>query len=319
MDIAAGKLLPVKKRKRNTWKRVKKNWLVYLLILIPVASVLIFNYVPMLGVLMAFNKYQMTKGFLGIFTSPWVGFANFNRLFTSLNFWQVLGNTLIFSLYGIIFIFPAPILFALLLNEMRGKWFKRAVQTITYLPNFFSGPVILGLFLAVFSAQYGVLNAVIGSLGGSTQNFQANPGLFRTLIVGLRMWQNTGFGAIIYLAAITGIDQEQFESARLDGANRFRQIWHITIPGIMPTIVMLLIFQIGSILNSQFFDLIFLLYSPPTYPTGDIIGTYVYRQGILQMSYSYTTAVGLFQSAVGLILVIGANQFAKRVGQRGVF
>ena len=272
----------------------------------------------MVGVVMSFNDYQVTKGLAGIFTSPWVGLKHFKALFTSFYFYDIMRNTILISVYKILFAFTSPIIFALLLNELRGRRFKRVVQTITYLPNFFSPVVIVGLILSLISPNYGIINALIGSMGGAPSNFLANPRLFRSIIVFIDVWQGTGFSAIIYLAAITSIDQEQYESAKLDGANRFKQIWHITLPGMSDIIILLFIFRIGYMLNAGF-DQIFLLYSPPVYPVGDIIDTFVYREGLVHMSYSFSTAVGLFKSVIGFALIVAVNKAVKKFGRQGIW
>lgn len=303
---------------RALYKRIYKNRLIYLLILPVILCFILYSYVPMLGILMAFKDYKISKGFMGIFTSPGVGWDNFRSLFNSPYFFRVLGNTLLISFYKIIYVFPAPILFALLLNELRSTSFKRIVQTVTYLPNFLSAVVVTGLAISVFSPTYGMINAILVSLGKEPVFFLAQTEYFRSIIVGIDMWKGTGWSAIIYLAAITTIDQQLYEAAIIDGARKLRQIWHITLPGISDLIVLLLIFRVGDILNAGF-DQIFLLYSPPVYSVGDIIDTYVYREGLINANYGLSTAVGLFKSAAGLVMIIVTNSLAKKFGKQGIW
>lgn len=299
-------------------KRLKKYMPLYLLISIPLLVIFVYNYVPMMGIIIAFKDYKITRGLMGIFTSPDVGFKHFIRLFTAPKFFSVLANTLIISSYKIIFTFPAPILFALLLNELRNKLFKRFVQTVSYLPNFLSMVIVYGVVQALLSPTYGLINMFVKQLGNDPVYFLIDPHFFRGILVLVDLWVGTGWGAIIYLAAITSINSELYDSAEIDGANKLGKIIHITIPGIMPIIVLLLIFRLGAILNAGF-EQVLMFYSPLVYDVGDIIDTYVYRQGLQSADYSYATAVGLFNSVVSLIMVIAANRLAKKVGQQGIW
>lgn len=305
-------------KKQFDRKRFKKYLPLYFLILIPMLIIFIYSYVPMLGIQIAFRDFKITKGFLGIFTSPGVGFKHFIRLFTSPKFFSVLTNTLILSSYKIIFTFPAPIIFALLLNELRNKLFKRFVQTVSYLPNFLSMVIVYGVVLSLLSPTFGLVNMLLKQSGIEPIYFMVEPRYFRAMLVLVDLWVGTGWGAIIYLAAITSIDNELYNAAEIDGANKLRKIIHITIPGIMPIIILLLIFRLGAILNAGF-EQVLMFYNPLVYDVGDIIDTYVYRQGLQSADYSYATAVGLFNSVVSLIMVISANKLAKKVGQQGIW
>lgn len=304
--------------KKSLKKKFKKYWFLCFLIILPLACIFVYNYVPMVGIIISFKDYKITRGFAGIFTSPDVGLRHFQRLFTSDKFFSVLANTLIISTYKIIFTFPAPIIFALLLNELKSRLFKRFVQTISYLPHFLSMVIVYGVVLAVISPSYGLVNMLMQYFGHESVYFLAEQKIFRGLLVVVDLWTSTGWGAIIYLAAITSIDNELYNSADIDGATRFKKIIHITIPGIMPIIVLLLIFRLGSILNAGF-EQVLLFYSPPVYPVGDIIDTYVYRQGLTMADYSYSTAVGLFNSVVSLIFILISNKFAHKLGHQGIW
>jgi putative aldouronate transport system permease protein len=305
-------------RKSHLAVRLHKYRLVYLLILPAVACVIIFNYVPMAGIAMAFKDYKLGTGFAGVFTSPNIGFDNFRSLFLSFYFWQILRNTLLISFYKLLFVFPAPIILALFLNELRGLPFKRVVQTVSYLPHFLSAVIVQGLVLAILSPTYGVVNTVRQLMGMPAQHFLADARYFRAIIVGIDIWQGLGWGAIIYLAAISAIDPEQYEAATIDGAGRIRQAWNITIAGIADLIMLLFILRIGNVLNAGF-ETIFLLYSPTVYSVGDIIDTYAYREGLINANFGFGTAIGLFKSVVGFALIVVTNRLANRFGRQGIW
>lgn len=300
------------------WSEVKKYKVVYLLMLPAVACFVIFSYLPMAGIVMAFNEYKIGRGFAAIFTSPWVGLDHFKRLFGSVFFYRVFANTVIINVLKLIFVFPAPILLAILLNEVRSTHFKKVVQTVSYLPNFLSAVVVYGLVLSFLSPTYGLLNAILYQFGLQPVHYLAQPQYFRSILVILDVWRYTGWDAIIYLAAITSIEQELYEAAYIDGANKFKRIWHITLPSISEVILLMFILRIGYILSADF-ETVFLLYSPPVYSVGDIIDTFVYREGLVNSEYSFTTAVGFFKSTVGLVLIIAVNKFAKRFGKTGIW
>jgi putative aldouronate transport system permease protein len=287
------------------WKKFK---VMYLLALFGVAYYVIFCYLPIGGILMAFEKYKPTKG---IFHSEWVGFKYFIDFFTGAYAWRVIKNTILINVYDLILGFPAPIIFALLLNEITGRFFKRTVQTISYLPFFISQVVICGILLDFLSLN-GLFNQIIVSLGLPKTAFMLYSQYFRTIFVGSGIWQGLGYGAIIYLAALSSVDVQLYDAAVIDGCNRFKRVLHVTIPGIMPTIVIMLILRVGSMMNVGF-EKIILLYNPSVYETADVISSFVYRYGLLQGNFSYSTAVGLFNSVVNFALLAAMNSFSKRV------
>ena len=291
----------------------RRNWPIYLLLLPVVVYFIIFSYIPMVGILMAFQNFNLRLGF---FNSPWVGFQHFIDFFSSHHFVRVIRNTFMISFYQLL-LFPAPIIFALLLNELRSISFKRVVQTISYMPFFISTVVFAGIVLNFFSST-GAMTQVISFFGGPSGNLIGQPGMFRGIFVGTGLWQTLGFSSIIYVAAIAGVDQELYEAARMDGAGRLRQTWHITLPGIAPTVTILLILAIGQLLNVGF-ERIILLYSPATFETGDVISSFVFRRGLLEVDYSFGAAVGLFNSVVAFVLIIGANFFARRYSETSLF
>jgi putative aldouronate transport system permease protein len=267
---------------------------------------------------MAFNNYQIRLGLAGVFTSPWVGLTHFKRLFANPYIWHVLFNTIWLSLLKLVFTFPAPIIFALLLNEVNNIFFKRIIQTITYLPNFLSAVVMMGLVHVILAPGHGLLNNLREIMGFSRIHFLAMEEYFRSILVIIDLWKGFGWGAIVYLAAITAIDLEQYEAAYLDGAGRFRRMWHITLPGLSSIIALYLIFSIGGILDAGF-EMIFLLRSTTVMGVADIIDLYSYRLGFEQINYSFGTAVGLFKSVVSIILITVANYTAKKFDIPGIW
>lgn len=299
---------PAVPKKRTVWGRLKQNTDMYLLLLPGVALLLLFKYVPMYGILIAFQNYNIFEGISG---SDWVGFANFVKMFQSAEFYQVLWNTLALNIYKIIFMFPVPIILALLLNEMRCAFYKKTVQTIIYIPHFLSWVVVGGLFVTILSASGGIVNNMIKMFGGDAIPFMTSNRWFRSVLVVSATWKEAGYNAIIYIAAISGISQEIYEAAKMDGAGRVKQMIHITLPELAPTIILMLILRLGEILISGT-EQVLMMYNPVVYETGDIIGSYVYRMGIGKMEYSFTTAVGLFESLVGFILVLGGNALSRK-------
>ncbi|MGG1515609.1 ABC transporter permease subunit [Paenibacillus oryzisoli] len=293
---------------------IRNRWL-YVMMLPGIVFFLIFKYLPMWGVLIAFQNYQPFLGFSG---SEWVGFAHFERFFSSPDFWLLTRNTLILAMLNLVFFFPAPIIIALMLNEVRIGVVKRFIQTIIYIPHFFSWVVIIGIVYMFFSSQYGIVNQVIASLGGNTIDVFTNPSMFRPMITLEVIWKETGWGTIIFLAALAGVNAELYEAARIDGANRWRQLIHITLPAIRSTIVILFILRLGHFLDTGF-EQIFLMLNALTQHVGDVYDTYVYRAGITQGQFSYSTAVGLFKSLVGLALVAMANYLARLFGEEGIY
>jgi len=291
-------------------KDFKKNWFVYLMVLPVVTYYLIFYYVPMYGIQIGFKDFNIAKGYSG---SPWVGLKYFKMFFDSFYLWRVLRNTVLINLYELIFSFPAPILFALLLNEVKNRRFKKYVQTISYLPHFISTVVICGI-ITNFCVSDGLINDIISLLGGERNSLLQNVKYFRTIFIASGIWQGLGFSSIIYFAAISAVDQELYQSAIIDGASRFRQVWHITLPSIKPTIIILLILNIGGFLNVGFQKII-LLYNPATYEVADVISSHVYTYGLQKLNWSYGAAVGLFNSVANLILLIAANRVSKKVSE----
>jgi len=300
--------------KQSLWttigRDIRRNKLLYLMVLPVIAYYVIFDYGPMYGLQIAFKDYSPGDGIWG---SRWIGLANFTEFFQSYYFWRLIRNTLLISVYELIFGFPAPIILALLLNELRKQAFKRIVQTVTYLPHFISVVVVVGM-LVDFLARDGVVNQVLGYLGVEARSYLSEPGWFGFLYVSSGIWQQIGWGSIIFLAALSNIDPSLYEAAKVDGAGRWKQMLHITIPGIMPTVIILLILRMGSMMSVGS-EKILLMYNPLTYDTADVISTFVYRKGILEASYSYTTAVGLFNAVIAFLLVIISNSISKRVSE----
>nr|WP_224722395.1 ABC transporter permease subunit [Paenibacillus vietnamensis] len=295
-------------------KDFKKNKYLYFLGLFGVAYYLIFSYTPMYGVIIAFKDYSPVKGIMG---SSWVGLHHFTEFFQSFYFWRLLRNTLLINIYELLFAFPAPIILALLLNELKHANFKRVVQTVTYLPHFVSIVVICGMIVD-FSRKSGLFNMILGWFGVEAQNLLLDPSLFRTIFIGSGIWQGVGWGSIIYLAALSGIDTQLYDAATVDGANRWKQVLHVTLPGIMPTIIILLILRIGGMMDVGF-EKVILLYNSQTYETADVISSFVYRRGLLEANYSYSTAVNLFNSIVNFMLLILANRISRKVNDTSLW
>lgn len=295
----------------NDWKRHKWK---YILVIPVILFFLLFHYKPMYGILIAFKKYKPNRGIWG---SDWVGLQYFYDFFTDYYFYRVVTNTFLISLYSLLWGFPMPVLLALMLNELRSQWFKRTVQTVTYIPHFISLVVICGL-IRQFSLSGGVFNDIIAFFGGTRTPLLQHPEYFRTIYVASGIWQEVGWSSIIYLAALTGVDPQLYEAAEIDGAGRLRQTWHITLPGILPVIIMLLILQMGSILNVGY-EKCLLLYNESTFATADIISTYVYRKGLIDANFSYSTAVGLFNSVVNLLFLSATNWISNRATGIGLF
>lgn len=292
----------------------KRHKFKYLIIIPVIIYLILFCYKPMYGIVIAFQKYRPS---LGIADSPWVGFDNFVRFFKDPFFGRLIRNTVTISFSMIIFSFPAAIILALLLNEVKVSWFKRTVQTITYMPHFIALVVVCAL-VNNFCQSNGVLNDVIAFFGGERSNLLAQPKLFYPIYVLSGIWQGVGWSSIIYLAALASIDQEQYEAAKIDGAGRIQQMVHITLPGLVPTIFMLLVLNLGKILNVGY-EKILLLYQPLTYEVADVISTYVYRKGLLDADYSFSTAVSLFNSVINIIFLVISNKVSKKMGQSGLF
>lgn len=312
--ITGGAIKPGKSYLARLKVDLIRNKNIYFLFLPVLAYYIIFNYIPIYGLSMAFQEYLPSQG---IFGSEWIGFDNFKRFFNSIYFTRILSNTVIISLYEIIFGFPAPILFALLLNEVRNRFFKRLTQTITYLPHFISTMVICGIILD-FSLKGGLFNDVAAFFGMERTDLLMRSDMFRPIYIASGIWQGVGWGSIVYLSALTAIDAELYEAAYIDGASRLRQAMHITLPGLLPTITILFIMKIGGLMSVGF-EKIFLLYNPTVYDVSDVISTFNYRKGLVDFDYSYSTAVGLFNSAINILLLVLANGISRRVSENSLW
>jgi len=302
------------KKKISFWQRLKKdfriNKYVYIMAIPMIVFFILFSYVPMYGVTIAFKDFSPK---LGIINSPWIGFKHFKSFFNSIYFARTLKNTVLLSFYSLLWGFPAAIILALLLNEIRREKFKRVVQTVTYLPHFISLVVICGMLID-FTSTDGLINSILVNFGVEPVNWLTKPEWFRTIYIGSGVWQSIGWDSIIYLAALSGIDPSLYEAATVDGAGRWKQLLHITLPGIAPTIVIMLILNIGGLMSVGY-EKIILLYNPMTWETSDVISSYVYRKGLIGADYSFSTAVGLLESAVGFVLLVLANKFSKKISE----
>lgn len=315
-DLNKNTHAPAAKRANSSkWKLAMRNLDYYLLLIPGLIFLLIFKYTPMYGVVIAFQDFNIFEGISG---SDWVGFEQFQKLIHSEEFAQVFTNTLLISVYKIVLLFPIPILIALILNEVRVMVFKRTIQTIIYLPHFLSWVIISGLFITILSPSGGLINNIIQSFGGEPISFFMSNSYFRSVVVFTAGWKEVGWNAIVFIAAISGIDQEQYEAASIDGAGRIRKMLYISLPGILPTIVLMFILRLGNVLEAGT-EQILTMYNPVVYQTGDVIGTFVYRVGLGKMDYSFSTAVGLFNSVVGFILVISGNYISKKLLNRGIW
>ena len=298
-------------RVKQDFQRHKFKYLIFLPVLI---YLILFCYKPMYGIIIAFQKYRPS---LGIDRSPWVGFDQFERAFSDPFFWRALKNTIVISLLNLLFSFPAPILLAIALNEVKVSWIKRSIQTLTYMPHFISMVVVCGL-LTSYSLSNGLFSRIVQLFGGEPVNVLAHSKYFYLIYIGSAVWQQVGWNSIIYLAALAGIDQEQYEAARIDGASRIQQMIHVTLPSLIPTISMLLILNLGKVLSVGY-EKILLLYQPITYEVADVISTYVYRKGLIDADYSFSTAVNLFNSVVNIMFLLASNRISKKMGQSGLF
>ena len=305
------------KAQGNAWKQMKRNWQLYLFLLLPIVWLLVFMYYPMYGAQIAFRDFLPGRSILG---SEWVGLTNFSRFFESPLFVRLLKNTFVLSFYSLIFGFPIPIILALSLNQLRTGLFKRSVQMISYAPYFISTVVMAGLILQFLDLRRGPLNLLLQFIGIEPIHFMGTADYFPSIYVWSGIWQNTGFGTIIYLAALTTIDPALHEAAVVDGANRLQRIWHIDVPGIMPIVMTLLILNMGQLANVGF-EKAFLLQNPLNLATSEVISTYVYKVGLAGgvANFSYAAAIGLFNSILGLIMLLAANQLAKRFSQNSLF
>ena len=294
---------------------MKKNYHYYLLLILPILYFLIFKYGPIYGVIIAFRKFVPGGPPYG---SYWVGFRYFKMFLEDPVFWRAFKNNVILSFLSLVIFFPLPVIFALCLNELRGSLFKRFVQTTSYLPHFISVVVVVGMARQILSPHGGLVNTIIIALGGEAINFIGSPEWFRAIYIATDIWQELGWNAILYIAALSGIDQELYEAAMMDGAGRWKQTIHITIPGIMPVIIITLILRVGTLLNVAF-QKVLILYSPMVYKTADVVSTYVYRMGLEQRQHSFATATGLFESIIGLTLLFMANRFARKFSETSLW
>ncbi|MEX3913083.1 ABC transporter permease [Bacillus paralicheniformis] len=317
-DVQTGKNpahIVEKKRKTRFWEKLLQQKYLYLMILPGLIYFLLFKYVPMWGIVIAFQDYQP---FLGITGSEWVGFKHFERLFTEPTFFMLLKNTLILFFLNLVVFFPIPIILALLLNEVRVALFKKFVQTLIYIPHFMSWVIVVSLSFVLLTVDGGLINEIIAYFGGEKINFLLNESWFRPMYILQVIWREAGWSTIIYLAAITAVDPQLYEAAKMDGANRLRRMWHVTLPAIRSVIVVLLILKIGDTLELGF-EHVYLLLNATNREVAEIFDTYVYTAGLKQGQFSYSTAVGLFKAAVGLILVVFANRMAKKFGEEGIY
>lgn len=308
----------------NTWRKafMQHYWL-YILMIPGILYMLIFNYTPMAGLVMAFEDFSPYNGDTAIqalFGSPFAGLKYFEKLFTGPDFWRLLRNTLAISLANLIFAFPAPIILALLLNELRCKWFKRFSQTLVYIPHFVSIVIVAALTYQLFSTTDGVAYHMLVQVFGkqNAPDIMSDPKLFSTMIVGQNLWKETGYGTIIYLAALSSVDTQLYEAAKIDGAGRWQLMWHVTLPAIRGTVILMLIMKVGSLLNTGY-EQIFLMQNAMNRSVSDVFDTYIYTKGIVNGQYSLATAAGLFKSIVSMVMVVGANKIAKLFGESGLY
>lgn len=301
--------------KKTFWRYVMTNKWLYILLLPALLYLLVFNYIPMFGIVIAFQDFNMVKG---IFGSEFIGLENFALLVRETRFYEVFANSVILSFMNLVFGFPMPIILAVLLNEVKQDVFKRFVQTVSYLPYFISWVVVSGMLINYLSTSNGLVNFVIEKLGGEKVPFLMSPKYFRWVIVIAEIWKGAGWGAIVYLAAMSGLDMQVYEAALIDGANRFQRMRYITIPGIMSTIVTMLILRMGTIMNNGF-EQIFMLQNLQNLEVSEVFETYTYKQGLMLGNFGYSTAVGLFKSVINFALVMSTNWIARKVGQKGLW
>lgn len=296
-----------------TVEHIQKYWILYLMMIPATVLLILFTYGPMYGIIMAFQDFTVFKGYTG---SPFVGLKHFQRLFSDPLFYRLFKNTFMVGVLDFLFSFPAPLIFALILNEVRKVRFKSVVQSISYLPHFIPLVVMVGIIFELFGS-YGIINSLLSSLGMEPISFFTKSEWFLPLYIGSGVWKTIGWGSIIYMGALTNIDSTLYEATDMDGANRWHKMWHVTLPSLRPTVVTLFILNAGGIMQVGF-EKVFLMSSPATYEVSDVLSTYVYRQGILNSDFSYSAAVGLFNNIVALLFVLLANKIAKKLGEEGI-
>ncbi len=314
--------LPARRPKRSlkdrtTWlsDHIRNEWRLYLMLLPTIIWFIVFLYKPMYGLQIAFKDYSIFKG---VAKSPWIGWEHFQALFSNDQFLRAVSNTIKISALNLLFGFPAPIILALMFNEVLHAGYKRAAQTIVYLPHFISSVIIAGIVITAFSPSVGIVNTVLGWFGFDSVYFLTKPEWFRPIFVGTGIWQEAGFGSIVFLAAIAGVNPSLYESAVVDGASRWQMMWKITLPSILPTIIIMLIIRIGNIMEVSF-ELIILLYQPATYETADVVNTFVFRQGLQSGQYDFAAAAGLFNAVVAFVLVMFANTLSRRYSRTSLW
>ncbi len=302
---------------RSLKRRLRLDWQLYLIILLPLIWLIVFCYVPMYGVQIAFKKFQSSKG---IFGSPWIGFENFTRFFNSYNFTKIIWNTISVSIYSLIAGFPFPIILAMLLNNCVYKTYKKIVQMVTYLPYFISTVVLVGMLVQFLSPRVGIINKILGIFGVPATDFMAMPSAFRHIYVWSGVWQGTGFGCVIYLAALAGIDPGLHEAAMIDGASRLQRMWHIDVPGILPTATILLIMNTGNVMNVGF-EKAYLMQNTLNMDASEVISTYVYKVGLASAAadFSYSTAIGLFNSVINLVMISTVNAISNKLSDTSIW
>ncbi|WP_168120177.1 ABC transporter permease subunit [Paenibacillus sp. HB172176] len=308
-------LLTGKERRRRGWRRVATRYDLYLMLLIPVAWYVIFQYGPMYGVQIAFRDFNPVKGIVG---SEWVGMDNFDRFFSSYYFGRLLWNTISISILSLLIAFPIPIMLALLITEIPSDRFKKVLQNVTYMPHFISVVVIVGMLQLFLDPETGVVNLMLNAIGLDSVSFMESAGWFKPILIGSNIWQNMGWASIIYIAALSGINPQLYEAAKVDGASRFRRLWHISLPGIVPIMVIMLILDVGAFMNVGF-EKILLMQNDLNKEASDVIQTFIYKNGILQGDYSYSAAIGLFNSAINFVLLVIINGYARRKAETSLW
>ncbi len=306
---------PPRQRTKVALRRIKRHWQLYLVLLLPLLYITVFRYWPMYGVQIAFRDFTPVEGISG---SPWVGLTHFERFFNSYQFWNLLRNTVGISFYSLLASFPLPIILAIAINEARRYYFKKTVQMVTYAPHFISTVVMVGIILQFLDPRLGVIARIISALGGTPQNYMGQAGLFQSIYVWSGVWQGMGYASIIYIAALSSIDPQLEEAAVIDGASRVQKIWYIDLPSIAPTAVILLILNVGQVMNVGF-EKIYLMQNPLNLTTSEVISTYVYKVGLLGAQYSFAAAVGLFNSVIDLILLVTVNLIARQVSETSLW